>query len=279
MGGCKPIWQGCDMDYECIGGDAGKDHLLLVHGLLSSRNHWAGNVERLSERYNLVVVDLPAHGSSAAPLDSEAWHPDAMVAGLDAIRAHLGVDRWFICGQSFGAGITIRYALSHPARIIAQAFTNARTAFRDEAEPSEHAARAERIAKLREGGAEALRRERFHPRFARRFPDSLRETLSRDADRIDVAGYIKILEISLPSASLSGRVADCKVPSLLINGRHERIFQPVRHSLETDWPGLEIVDIDGGHSVNIENPEGFDAELLAFFGRYGKARSQERPPA
>lgn len=252
------------MHYECIGTDESRRHLLLVHGLLSSRHHWEPNLARLRQAYNLVIVDLPAHGLSAAPADPAAWHPDAMVARLDRIRADLGLERWLVVGQSFGAGLTLRYALQHPERVIAQVFTNARTAFRDEADPAELAVR---VAKLRQGGMEALRQERFHPRFAHRFPEAVRETLSQDADRIDLEGYLKILEISLPAASLRGRVAGGTVPTLLINGRHERIFQPIRQSLETDWPDLEITDIDGGHSVNIENPDGFDAALLGFFAR------------
>lgn len=258
------------MEFEVVGTAPDKAYLLLVHGLLSSRNHWMLNRDRLAKHYNLVLVDLPAHGSSAAPEPDRHWHPDAMVGALDAIRENLGLDQWFICGQSFGAGLTLRYSLQLPERVIAQAFTNARTAFRDNTDPSEIAARAARVAVLREGGMAALRKERFHPRFAKRFPADIRERLCADAERIDLEGYMRILETSLPSASIKDSVAETKVPTLLINGRHERIFQPIREQLVTDWPTLEIVDIDGGHSVNIENAAQFDQYLLAFFQRFDR---------
>ena len=260
------------MHVETVAPHAGGNWLLLVHGLMASRNNWRPNVARLSAAFNLAIVDLPAHGKSPAPADPAAWTPDAMVAELDAIRAGLGVDRWCVCGQSFGAGLTIRHALTHPHRVIAQVFTNARTVFRDESDPAEQAARAARAAAIRADGIEALRRERFHPRFAHRFPPDLRAQLSADADAMDLTGYARILDTTLPQATLRHRVRDCTVPSLLVNGRHERQFQPVRAELGDLWPALEIADIDGGHAVNIENPDGFDAAVLAFLSRHVPGR-------
>jgi len=97
------------MEYETImraGG--GRGWLLLVHGMLASRALWAPNLARLGAAHNLVLVDLPAHGATAAAgwgrgAGPETWHPDGMVARLDAIRAELGIARWAVCGQSFGA--------------------------------------------------------------------------------------------------------------------------------------------------------------------------------
>lgn len=267
------------MYFETVTRAPGADWLLLVHGLMASRNNWRPNLERLSAAFNLVVVDLPGHGRSPAPADPDAWTPDAMVAMLDDIRAGLGLDRWCLCGQSFGAGLTIRYALSHPQRVPAQVFTNARTVFRDESDPAEQAARDARAAAIRQGGREALRNERFHPRFAHRFPADLRAQLCADAEAMDLDGYARILDTTLPMATLRHRARDCRVPSLLVNGRHERQFQPVRARMDQLWPDLEVVDIDGGHAVNIENAEGFDAATLDFLSRHAVSASVARDGA
>ena len=153
--------------------------------------------------------------------------------------------------------------------MVAQAFTNARTVYREADAPREVEARAERLARLRRDGARALRAEHFHPRFARRFPPDLREALSRDADRIDPPSYIRLIGDIAPALSLNGVPGSVpKVPTLLVNGRHEKAFQACRDTLAEAWPSLEIVDIDGGHSVNIENAAGFDAALLGFFTRH-----------
>ncbi|MDT2023105.1 alpha/beta hydrolase [Methylocella sp. CPCC 101449] len=243
-----------------------KPWLILVHGMLTNARHWALNRERLSRAFNLVLVDLPGHGRSGAPANPEDITVERLVERLDETRRGLGIARWYLCGQSFGAGLTLRYALDHPERVIAQAFTNARTVYREADAPQEVEARAERLARLRRDGARALRTEHFHPRFARRFPADLREALSRDADRIDPSSYIRLIGDIGPALSLNGVPGSVpKVPTLLVNGRHERAFQACRATLAKVWPSLEIADIDGGHSVNIENAAGFDAALLDFF--------------
>lgn len=251
-----------------------KPWLLLVHGMLTNARHWTLNRARLGRAFNLALVDLPGHGRSAAPMDPTDITVKRLVARLEEIRRGLGIARWSVCGQSFGAGLTLRYALDHPDRVTAQAFTNARTVYRDADAPQEATARAERLARLRRDGARALRAEHFHPRFARRFPPDLREALSRDTDRIDPASYIRLIGDIAPALSFKG-VPDSapKVPTLLVNGRHERAFQPFRDRLAEAWPGMEVADIDGGHSVNIENAAGFDVALLDFFARHPAGRA------
>lgn len=254
------------MHSSILYGGADRPWLLLVHGMLSNACHWLPNRARLGRAFNLVQVDLPGHGYSPAPADPASVTADSLIARLDEIRAGLGIARWYVCGQSFGAGLTLGYALRYPERVVAQCFTNARVVLRDSDAPAEVQARAARLAALRRDGTEALRSERFHPRFARRFPPEIRRILSEDADRIDIPTYCQLLEHVMPALSLRHRPdAAPKVPTLLINGRHERAFQPVRAELARLWPGLHIVDIDGGHSVNIENPEGFAQELQGFF--------------
>ncbi len=262
------------MYYETVGNNNNRSWLLLLHGMMSSTMHWTLNRERLSQAHNLILVDLPGHGKSGPLKNDGDWHPDAMVARLDDIRAALGPARWHLCGQSFGAGITLRYALTHPDRVIAQAFTNSRTSFRDETDPKEAELRAVRVARIRTNGHDALRQEHFHPRFARRFPPELRDAMSKATEVMDLETYVTLIERAVPASSLRGRDADPKVPTLLINGRHERNFQPYRDALEQAWPSLEIRDIDGGHSVNIENPETFDRVLLDFLARQEAAGQQ-----
>ena len=78
-----------------------------------------------------VVVELWGHGRSSAPSDATAYHPDGYVEAFDDIRRSLGVERWWLCGYSLGAGLTIRYALTHPDRVFGHVFTNSTSAFAD----------------------------------------------------------------------------------------------------------------------------------------------------
>lgn len=250
----------CSIDY--FSGD--RPWLLLVHGMLTSSQHWLLNQARLERHFNLVRVDLPGHGRSPPPDNMADLTADSLVAGFERIRAELGVERWAVCGQSFGAGLTLKYALTFPERVNAQAFTNARVVLREYG-PEDAEERAARLDRLRMGGMAALERERFHPRFAKRFPADIQALLCEDAGRIDVPTHMRMVGEIAPHLSMRGVPnSEPKVPTLLINGRYERAFQDDRMELAELWQRLEIVDLEGGHSVNIENPEAFDFALIDF---------------
>jgi pimeloyl-ACP methyl ester carboxylesterase len=253
-----------ELYFEADEDQGGKPALLLLHGALSSRRHWLPNRAALSQHFRIVLAELPAHGRSPAPSDPAAYRPEALVGALDAVREKLGIARWHICGQSFGAGLTLRYALMHPGRVVGQVFTNGNVTLRPPFGPEQNTANAERIARLRAFGREELRQQKFHPRFAKRFPPDIREMLTEDADRIDLEGMIKLLELTLPVLTVRPIFAETAVPTLLVNGRWERGFQPLRDWAAEALPRLRVVDLEGGHSINIEQPEAFNRAVIDF---------------
>ena len=103
-------------------------HLLLVHGFLSGRAQWQPNLEVLSRVCTPVVVELWGHGRSPSPDDPQRYTPAAYLEEFEHIRRALGTERWLLCGYSLGAGLTIRYAIEHPHRVMAHAFTNSTSA-------------------------------------------------------------------------------------------------------------------------------------------------------
>lgn len=255
------------MYYEILGEPGAAVPLLLLHGMFASRRIWDLNRAALAKRLPLILVDLPGHGASPPIAKDAEATPEALVAELERIRQELGAVRWCLCGQSFGAGVTLYYAMTHPERVAAQVFTISRTTFRDAYGAAETEMRAQRIARIREGGRDAMGQEVFHPRHAKRFPEVIKAVLAREADAIDIETYLRLIGLTSPALSFYGRRAGPAVATLLINGRHEKAFQECRNELAEAWPQMEIVDIDGGHAVNIENPDGFDAALIAFLDR------------
>ena len=71
----------------------------------------------------------------------------------------------------------------------------------------------------------------------------------------------------LPEAPMH-RLGALRLPTLLINGRWEKRFQTHLPALRAGIPHLEVVDLEGGHSINAERPEAFDAALEAFLDRH-----------
>ncbi len=240
-------------------------HLLLVHGFLCSRAQWLWNVNALSAVCRPITVELWGHGRSPAPADPACYAPDRIVEEFEWIRRELGVEQWLLLGYSLGAGLTIRYALSHPDRVAAHVFTNSTSGLADAEQIRRWRDEADETAsRIIAGGHAALERIPVHPRHATRLPEPLHEALMADAGRLDPTGVANILRYTNPHVSVRSEVPGNTRPALLICGARERRFQPHRAFAEANMPSLEIVDIDAGHGVNMEAHKLFNAAVTSF---------------
>jgi len=157
-------------------------YVLMVHGFLSSRAQWRPNLAALACVTRPVVLELWGHARSPAPEELALYHPEAYIAAFDQLRTQLGVERWFLCGQSFGAALTLRYALTYPDRVIAQVFTNSSAALADaEWIQARRASGVQQAEEIERDGRAALERIRVHPIHARRLPPDVHTELLADA--------------------------------------------------------------------------------------------------
>ena len=243
--------------------------LLLVHGILSGRSLWQPNLAALARVSRPVVIELWGHGRSPSPEDPALYHPDAYVLAFEELRSELGAESWLVCGQSFGAALTLRYALDHPRRLLAQVFTNSASALGD----------AEWVARMRaatpafadeierDGGA-AIERMPIHPRNARRIPAEYREAVLADAALVTPRGLARTMRYGVPESSVRARLGENRVPTLLVCGERELGFRPQREAAECEMPHLEVVGVDAGHGVNLEAAEAFDRAVASFVRRH-----------
>jgi len=235
-------------------------YLLMLHGFLSSRAQWRLNIDALAQVARPVLVEVLGHGRSPAPEDPEAYRVSAYIEAFDAIRRQLGADRWVICGQSFGAGVTMHYALHRPERVIGQIVTNSNSAF-SPVDPTDLDTRARQAE---QGGLPAIEAMRVHPKHARRLPPAVRDELLADAALISPLGISRSLRVTRPDSTMIDKLEQVSVPTLLVNGRHEKKFQPLRDRAAARIPGCRVVDLPGGHAVNIDAAEGFNAAVTRF---------------
>lgn len=76
------------------------------------------------ERWRIIGFDQRGCGRSTPLVDEPGVDLDAltterMVADLDELRAHLGVDSWLVAGGSWGSTYALAYAQRHPERVDA----------------------------------------------------------------------------------------------------------------------------------------------------------------
>jgi 2-succinyl-6-hydroxy-2,4-cyclohexadiene-1-carboxylate synthase len=239
--------------------------MLLIHGFLSSRAQWALNLPALARVARPVVIELWGHSRSPAPEEPADYAPDAYIEAIERLRRRLGIERWVLCGQSFGAALTMRYALTYPQHVIAQVFTNSSAALADAAwVQARRASASAQAAMIDRDGLAALEKLPVHPCHARRLPAAVHAALLADAQLHTPRGIAQTLRYSSPNVSVRERVKHLQVPTLLVCGEREQRFAANRAFAERDIPGLQVVPTPAGHAVNIEAADMFNKAAVDF---------------
>jgi len=136
--GLIDVGDGQRVYWECCGNPAGKPALFL-HGGPGSGCTPGQRRFFDPHAYRAVLFDQRGSGRSR-PLASE---PEAdlsvnttahLIANIEAMRAHLGVERWTILGLSWGTTVGQAYAQAHPRRVEAVVLGAVTTTSRREVE-------------------------------------------------------------------------------------------------------------------------------------------------
>ncbi len=70
-------------------------------------------------RYRIVLFDQRGCGRSTPHASLEQNTTQALVADIERIRIHLGIEQWLVFGGSWGSTLALAYAESHPDRVKA----------------------------------------------------------------------------------------------------------------------------------------------------------------
>lgn len=130
---------GAELRWEATGRPDGAP-ILWLHGGPGSGLGAGGYRRRADpERHLLVGLDQRGSGRSTPLVDGpgpalEALTTPRMIADLEALREHLGIERWLVSGGSWGSTLALAYAEAHPDRVTGLVLAAVTTTSRDEVE-------------------------------------------------------------------------------------------------------------------------------------------------
>ncbi|MER5202446.1 alpha/beta hydrolase [Streptomyces sp. NPDC002825] len=91
--------------------------LLCLPGGPGRAAEYLGDLGGLSAHRTLILPDTRGTGASATPADLTTCRVDRLVADVEALRHHLGLDRVDLLGHSAGGSLAMLYAAAHPDRL------------------------------------------------------------------------------------------------------------------------------------------------------------------
>lgn len=90
--------------------------LFLLHGVCASLHTWDAWVDELKPHYRIIRIDIPGFGFSS-PLEKGEYNPEIGVEIMESFVRKMGVEQFFLAGNSIGGFISWKYALKYPERV------------------------------------------------------------------------------------------------------------------------------------------------------------------
>ncbi len=242
--------------------------LILLHGLASSIYSWAEVIGPLSERFDVVALDLPGFGASSKPADlSFADYEPTLLGLMDS----LNLPKANFVGNSMGGALSLVMAARQPDRVLGLVIIDSAGFSR---KPGERPLLARLLANAPAGAlAERLPVRRL---LARLFLRSLLQDQSRITDeRINeylapfftpgALASIRSLLLSRVDEGFERDLASIQAKTLVVWGRFDP-WLPLSHAdrFVAGIRGARKVVLETGHLPQEEQP----AEVARLIGDF-----------
>ncbi|WP_062651697.1 alpha/beta fold hydrolase [Streptomyces maremycinicus] len=244
-------------------GPASAPAVVLLHGFPTSSHMFRHLIPALADRYHVIAPDFVGFGRSSAPPPHDFDYTFEQLTDVtEALLAHLGVDRYAMYVQDYGAPVGWRLALRTPDKITAiisqngNAYTDGFVdsfwdgLFAYARDPNPHTEAAVRHALSRDSTRWQYLNGVGDPSLVS--PD----TWSHDQALLDRPGndviQLDLFRDYITNVDLYPQVHDyfrtSEVPLLAVWGKGDEIFGPDgAHAFRRDLPDAEIHLIDSGH--------------------------------
>jgi pimeloyl-ACP methyl ester carboxylesterase len=266
-------------------GDPARPTLVLLHGFPTSSHMFRDLIPALSGEYHLIAPDHLGFGQSAAPpVERFEYSFEALTATTLGLLDALGLGRFALYVQDYGAPLGLRIASRHPERVTAlvtqsgNAYVDGFTPFWDLlfAHAKDRDTHETAVRRLLE--PEATRWQYTHGVPADRLDRIAPETWLLDQAGLDRPGN-KEVQLQLfwdyqfnvdAYPQFQRYFREHRPPALVAWGRNDEIFGAAgATAFARDLPDAEIHLLDAGHfALETHDPE--IAELIrAFLRRVG----------
>lgn len=246
--------------------------LVFVYGLGGNTGMWAGQIDAFAPHYRFITWDPRGHGKSDSPPHWKQYGLKIAAQDLNGLLDHLGIEQAFVGGLSMGGGIAATYAVAHPERVRALLIMDSNSASGLGQKPAMRAMREKSIELAETLGMQAVADYviEANPNLkiqAAASPEARRDMCQMYLD-LNPVGYANTIRTMLEEIFPTEKLATLKMPTLVLAGETDPSLDAARltHSM---IPGAEFVMLpDAGHTSNLDNPQAFNASVLAFLRQH-----------
>ena len=254
-------------------GNRGQTPILIVHGLSYFSWDWLEVGQVLAADREVVAIDMRGFGDSDWSPQKDYSVP-AMAQDIVNVLEHLGWKRALLLGHSMGGRSTTYVAARHPERVAGLALIDH--------SPENAQAGSKRVtqtvANTPERFASIEQAMRYFGQSNReRFEAYLNADLSLKRDTY-FRDQFRSPERPKLGVDLWQLLGEVRCPLLSMRGTRSDLYAAETvQKMKAANPRLQVVEVDAGHNIAGENPQGFIAALRPFLAVVeGKSHGHER---
>jgi len=120
-------------------------------------------------------------------------------------------------------------------------------------------------------GRGSLDRFPLNPSRSRFLDPEVKKALVEDIGLIDLEGFANNLLYLIPRCSVRNLLCEITVPTLLVAGKFDKQFSSLMPIALENIPALELIELDGGHAININAADRFNEAVREFILRHSGA--------
>lgn len=260
--------------------------VLFVHEFAGDCRSWEPQMRHFGQRHRAIAFNARGYSPSDIPAAPSAYSQNRAADDILALLDHLGIERAHVVGLSMGGFATLHFGFRHPERALSLvvggcgygAEPEQREIFRAEAAAIAQFITEQGMPAFAEKYAYGPTRVQFENKDPRGFAEFKCQLASLSA--VGAANTQLGCQRERPSLyDLAAEMKTLTVPTLILNG-------------DEDWPCLTpgifmkrtiptaalVLMANCGHTINLEEPDSFNAIVGRFLAHVESGRWPTRDP-
>jgi 2-succinyl-6-hydroxy-2,4-cyclohexadiene-1-carboxylate synthase len=250
----------CESDYV----HEEKTPIIFLHGFTGSAEDWQFIFPKLNPRFFPIAIDLPGHGKTICPDNSNYFTTESYKDTVDIVLNHLNIKKAIFVGYSMGGRTALSFATANPEKIIALVLESTTAGIINEQEKKSRIKTDLEIAdRIISDGMESFTEYCLNLVFF----TSLKSLNDKD--------YFNLIEAKKRNSpeglsnslkgfstgkmpSLWNKINILTIPTLLITGILDKKFVRINKEMNQQIKNSKLKVIENcGHNTHLENKEEF----------------------
>jgi len=226
--------------------------LVLLHGFLLSPSIWAEILPKLSEKNQVIVIDLPGHGKSETIAKVQTM--ELMAALVNSILEENNIEKANFMGHSMGGYISLAFAEMYPDKIEKIVLLNSSS----EADSKDRQLNRDRAAKVIQTHSEIFIRMGITNLFTEERQEKYKHLIdkfSKEAFQFPVEGIIASIKGMKIRKNRTAVLKNFKEKKYLIAGIEDPIIPISDSEKNASETNTKLYKVNSGHMSINENSD------------------------